>query len=178
MLLCPQKPSLFAQIIKQRSLNGSVCLKAPTEQTSVYSCSWKSNINSVLPQLSPGEHSVTSTNAIQNAIISCWRLSWPTRWCLKLNSTSLRVTSEDFGHSTLPYVEVTGNFILSETSAAETYWYYQYCNIYNTGKYYNTGNTSIATGCFILSMQSGYNLRKKRINNDFVQKNYGYPMYM
>ena len=125
MLLCPQKPSLFAQIIKQRSLNGSVCLKAPTEQTSVYSCSWKSNINSVLPQLSENLcwfHSVTSTNAIHNASISCWRLSWPTRWCLRLNSTSLRVTSEDFGHSTLPYVEVTGNFILSETAAAQTYY--------------------------------------------------------
>jgi hypothetical protein len=50
MLLCPQKPSLFAQIIQQRSLNGSACLNAPAEQTSVYSCSWKSNINSVLPQ--------------------------------------------------------------------------------------------------------------------------------
>jgi hypothetical protein len=47
-----QKPSVFAQFIKQRSLNGSACLKAPAEQTSVYSYSWKSNINSVLPQLS------------------------------------------------------------------------------------------------------------------------------
>jgi hypothetical protein len=41
---------------------------------------------------------------------------------LRLNSTPLRVTSEDFGHSTLPYVEVTGNFILSETGAAQTYY--------------------------------------------------------
>jgi hypothetical protein len=125
ILLCPQKPSLFVQIIKQRSLNGSACLKAPAEQTSVYSCSWKSNINSVLPQLSENWcwfHSVTSTNAIQNAIISCWRLSWPTRWCLRLNSTSLRVTSEDFGHSTLAYVEVTGNIILSELGTAQTYY--------------------------------------------------------
>ena len=121
MLLCPQKPSLFAQIIKQRSLKESACPNAP----SVYSCSWKSNINSVLPQLSENWcwfHSVTSTNAIQNAIISCWRISWPTRWCLRLNSTSLRVTSEDFGHSTLPYVEFTGNFILSETGAAQAYY--------------------------------------------------------
>ena len=73
MLLCPQKPSLFAQIIKQRSLNGSACLKALAEQTSVCSCSWKSNINSVLPQLSENWcwfHSVTSTNAI----ILSWRL--------------------------------------------------------------------------------------------------------
>jgi hypothetical protein len=74
-----------------------------------------------LPQLSENWcwfHSVTSANAI----ISCWRLLWPTRWCLRLNSTSLRVTSEHFGHSTLPYVEVTGNFILSETGAAQTYY--------------------------------------------------------
>ena len=123
MLLCPQNPSLFAQII--RSLKLSAYLKALAEQTSVYSCTWKYNISSGLPQLSENWwrfHSITSTNAIDNSIIWCWRVSWPTKWCLKLNSTSLRLTSEYFGHSTLPYVEVTGNFILIETGAAQTYY--------------------------------------------------------
>ena len=34
---------------------------------------------------------------------------------LGLTVRLLRMTSEDFGHSTLPYVELTGNLILSET---------------------------------------------------------------
>jgi hypothetical protein len=94
-------------------------------RTSVYGCSWKSIINSVLPHLSENWcwfHSVTSTKAITNAIIPCWRLSRPTRWYHRLNSTSLRVTYEDCGHSTLPYVEITGNFILSENGAAQAYY--------------------------------------------------------
>jgi hypothetical protein len=28
----------------------------------------------------------------------------------------------DFGHSTLPYAEITGNFILSKTDAAQAYY--------------------------------------------------------
>jgi hypothetical protein len=48
-------------VVLQNSVNGDryrqllqteLILKAPAEQTSVYSCSWKSNINSILPQLS------------------------------------------------------------------------------------------------------------------------------